>query len=103
MPYRESKLTRILADSLAQKALLIACINPDQASYKESIATLQFVQQAKSGNQQKQTKDHWAKPTITNQEEMAMENSQIKDLTKQSNENQEKIEKMQKEIEDLKS
>ena len=34
---------------------------------------------------------------------MAMENSQIKDLTKQSNENQEKIEKMQKEIEDLKS
>ena len=33
---------------------------------------------------------------------MAMENSQIKDLTKQSNENQEKIEKMQKEIEDLK-
>lgn len=44
VPYRDSKLTRLLQDCLAGNALmaLIICLNPDAAQLTESISTLRF-------------------------------------------------------------
>ena len=43
IPYRESKLTRILSDSLTQKTLVIATVSPQLEHIQETAATLQFV------------------------------------------------------------
>jgi kinesin family member 18/19 len=42
VPYRNSKLTRILKDSLdeASNVALVICISPSLASYKETLSTL---------------------------------------------------------------
>jgi hypothetical protein len=42
VPYRNSKLTRILKDSLDESSnvALIICISPSLASYKETLSTL---------------------------------------------------------------
>lgn len=49
IPYRNSKLTRILSDSLGgnSKTLLIACIGPMKSNMDESISTLRFASTAK--------------------------------------------------------
>ena len=49
MPYRNSKLTRVLKDSLdeASNVALIICISPSVESYKETLSTLQFADRAK--------------------------------------------------------
>ncbi|KAI1309417.1 Kinesin-like protein KIF3A [Halotydeus destructor] len=49
IPYRNSKLTRILSDSLGgnSKTLLIACIGPAKNNLDESISTLRFASTAK--------------------------------------------------------
>ncbi|XP_074601505.1 kinesin-like protein KIF3A [Brevipalpus obovatus] len=49
IPYRNSKLTRILSDSLGgnSKTLLIACIGPDKSNMEETISTLRFASTAK--------------------------------------------------------
>ena len=40
MPYRESKLTKILSDSMTQKTLLIANVSPLMVHCEETFATL---------------------------------------------------------------
>ncbi|XP_053200474.1 kinesin-like protein KIF3A [Panonychus citri] len=49
IPYRNSKLTRLLSDSLGgnSKTLLIACIGPDKSNIEETISTLRFASTAK--------------------------------------------------------
>ncbi|XP_013145447.1 PREDICTED: kinesin-like protein KIF12 [Papilio polytes] len=49
IPYRDSKLTKLLADSLAGNGvtLMIACIAPTQANLSESINTLRYAARAK--------------------------------------------------------
>ena len=44
VPYRDSKLTRLLKDSLGgnTKTLMIACINPSYIAYEETINTLKY-------------------------------------------------------------
>lgn len=44
VPYRSSKLTRILQDALGgnNKTLFIACVAPDQYNSDETIRTLQY-------------------------------------------------------------
>lgn len=44
VPYRSSKLTRILQDALGgnSKTLFIACVAPDQHNSDETIRTLQY-------------------------------------------------------------
>ena len=42
--YRDSKLTRLLKDSLGgnTKTLMIACVNPSYIAYEETINTLKY-------------------------------------------------------------
>lgn len=49
IPYRDSKLTYLLQDSLGgnSKTILIATINPSKTSYSETISTLKFAKRAK--------------------------------------------------------
>lgn len=49
VPYRDSKLTRLLQDSLGGTAYtcMIACVSPASINYEETLATLRFAQRAK--------------------------------------------------------
>ena len=49
IPYRESKLTRLLEDSLGvnTRTLLIAAVSPSAASVEETVNTLKFADRAK--------------------------------------------------------
>ncbi len=50
MPYRDSKLTRLLKESLGgnAKTLFIACVTPAFKFVEETINTLKYAQRAKS-------------------------------------------------------
>ena len=50
VPYRDSKLTRILQDSLGGncRTAMIACVSPVLAAAEDTISTLQFASRAKS-------------------------------------------------------
>ena len=49
IPYRNSKLTKVLKDCLDEqsKVALVICISPSVDSYKETLSTLQFADRAK--------------------------------------------------------
>uniref|UniRef100_A0A1B0C8F4 Tetratricopeptide repeat protein 30 homolog n=2 Tax=Lutzomyia longipalpis TaxID=7200 RepID=A0A1B0C8F4_LUTLO len=49
IPYRDSKLTKLLADSLAGNgvALMIACISPARSNLSETLSTLRYAARAK--------------------------------------------------------
>ena len=44
IPYRDSKLTRILQDSLGgnSNTIMIACVSPASSNYEESLNTLKY-------------------------------------------------------------
>ncbi|KAL1007316.1 hypothetical protein UPYG_G00084900 [Umbra pygmaea] len=50
IPYRDSKITRILKDSLGgnAKTLMIACISPSSADFDESLNTLNYAKRARN-------------------------------------------------------
>jgi len=50
IPYRDSKLTRLLQDSLGgnTKTLMIACLSPADSNYEETLSTLRYANRAKS-------------------------------------------------------
>jgi len=50
IPYRDSKLTRILKDSLngSSITLILACISPSDSNYEETLNTLNYASFAKS-------------------------------------------------------
>ena len=50
IPYRDSKLTRLLQDSLGgnTKTLMVAAISPADYNYDESLSTLRYADRAKS-------------------------------------------------------
>ncbi|KAJ8950766.1 hypothetical protein NQ318_011259 [Aromia moschata] len=50
IPYRDSKLTRLLQDSLGgnTKTLMIACISPSSRDYIETLSTLRYANRAKN-------------------------------------------------------
>ena len=50
IPYRDSKLTRLLQDSLGgnQKTVMIAALSPANYNYDETISTLRYASRAKS-------------------------------------------------------
>jgi kinesin family protein 3/17 len=49
IPYRDSKLTRILQDSLGgnTKTVMIAAVSPAAYNYEESLSTLRYASRAK--------------------------------------------------------
>eukprot|EP01022_Parablepharisma_sp_SALTPOND_P024419 TRINITY_DN53_c0_g1_i2.p2 TRINITY_DN53_c0_g1~~TRINITY_DN53_c0_g1_i2.p2 ORF type:complete len:1067 (-),score=116.09 TRINITY_DN53_c0_g1_i2:2428-5628(-) len=49
VPYRDSKLTRLLKDSLGgnTKTVMIACVSPAGACYEETVNTLKYAERAK--------------------------------------------------------
>ncbi|XP_039152025.1 osmotic avoidance abnormal protein 3 isoform X2 [Drosophila simulans] len=50
VPFRDSKLTRLLQDSLGgnTKTLMISCISPTDINYDETISTLRYASRAKN-------------------------------------------------------
>lgn len=50
IPYRDSKLTRVLQDSLGgnTKTLMVACLSPSDDNYDEILSTLRYAQRAKN-------------------------------------------------------
>lgn len=50
IPYRDSKLTRLLQDSLGgnTKTLMIACLSPANYNYDETLSTLRYANRAKN-------------------------------------------------------
>jgi kinesin family protein 3/17 len=50
VPYRDSKLTRILQDSLGgnTKTLMVAAISPADYNYDETLSTLRYANRAKN-------------------------------------------------------
>lgn len=50
VPYRDSKLTRLLQDSLGgnSKTLMVACISPGENNYEETLSTLRYAKRAKN-------------------------------------------------------
>ncbi|XP_017062611.1 osmotic avoidance abnormal protein 3 isoform X2 [Drosophila eugracilis] len=50
VPFRDSKLTRLLQDSLGgnTKTLMISCISPSESDYDETLSTLRYASRAKN-------------------------------------------------------
>merc|ERR1719282_942065 len=50
IPYRDSKLTRLLEDSLGgnTKTVMVACLSPADNNYEETISTLRYANRAKN-------------------------------------------------------
>jgi hypothetical protein len=50
VPYRDSKLTRILQDSLGgnSRTSMIACCSPAESSYEETLNTLKYASRARN-------------------------------------------------------
>lgn len=50
IPYRDSKLTRLLQDSLGgnTKTLMVACLSPADDNYDETLSTLRYANRAKN-------------------------------------------------------
>ena len=49
VPYRESKLTRLLQDSLGgnSRTLMVACVSPADVDFEETLNTLKYAQRAR--------------------------------------------------------
>jgi kinesin family protein 18/19 len=50
VPYRDSKLTRLLKDSLGgnTKTIMIACVSPSYTAYEETVNTLKYASRARN-------------------------------------------------------
>ena len=50
VPYRESKLTRILQDSLGgnSRTLMVACVSPEGSDFHETLSTIVYASQARN-------------------------------------------------------
>ena len=50
IPYRDSKLTRLLQDSLGgnSQTLMLACVSPADSSSTETLSTLQYANRARN-------------------------------------------------------
>ncbi|XP_053680225.1 kinesin-like protein KIF17 [Anopheles nili] len=81
IPYRDSKLTRLLQDSLGgnTKTLMIACISPADYNYDETLSTLRYASRAKNiANKPRVNED----PKDTMLREYQQEIIRLKDLLK---------------------
>ncbi len=82
IPYRDSKLTRLLQDSLGgnSKTLMIACVSPVAINFEETLNTLKYANRAKN-----------------------IKNRPVVNLVQESDETSEELARMKSELEALKS
>ncbi|XP_050100574.1 osmotic avoidance abnormal protein 3 [Anopheles aquasalis] len=83
IPYRDSKLTRLLQDSLGgnTKTLMIACISPADYNYDETLSTLRYASRAKNiANKPRVNED----PKDTMLREYQQEIMRLKELLKET-------------------
>lgn len=54
IPYRDSKLTRLLQSSLGgnTKTLMVACISPADNNYEETLSTLRYANRWEEGERE---------------------------------------------------
>lgn len=78
VPYRESKLTRLLQDSLggATKTCIIATLSPAKINMDETVSTLDYANRAKSIKNKPQVSQIMTKKTLIN--EYIQENERLK-------------------------
>ena len=81
MPYRDSKLTRLLQDSLGgnTRTVMIANIGPGASSVEETLNTLRYANRAKSIQNQPHINDD-PKVTAASQRSYSVKLSQIVEL-----------------------
>jgi kinesin family protein 18/19 len=72
VPYRDSKLTRLLKDSLGgnTKTIMISCISPSYMAFEETINTLKYATRARNIK----------KKTVRNVKEIEMHVSRYKEI-----------------------
>lgn len=72
VPYRDSKLTRLLKDSLGgnTKTIMISCISPSYLAYEETVNTLKYASRARNIK----------KKTVRNVKEVEMHVSRYKEI-----------------------
>lgn len=82
VPYRDSKLTRLLQNALGGNSctLMIACISPDEISLSESINTLKYAARAKNIRNKAQLNEDHAGSSF----ELAQLRKQIMNLKKEN-------------------
>jgi predicted nucleic acid-binding Zn-ribbon protein len=70
VPYRDSKLTRLLQDSLGgnSQTLVLACVSPSTTNYGESLNTLQYANRAKNIKNKVVINEEWS--TVVNEQEL---------------------------------
>lgn len=89
IPYRDSKLTRLLQDSLGgnTKTLMIACLSPADNNYDETLSTLRYANRAKNiKNKPKVNEDPKDALLREYQEEIKRLKSMISETTTETNE-----------------
>lgn len=106
IPYRDSKLTRLLQDSLGgnTKTLMIAAISPADDNYDETLGTLKYANRAKQiKNKPKVNEDPKDAMIREYQEELERLKSMLKDgggggesLQRMKTEDREKLDEMQR-------
>jgi hypothetical protein len=86
VPYRDSKLTRLLQDSLGgnAKTLMIACVSPATVNFEETLNTLKYANRAKNiknrpivNQQTQEDKQHADDEIARMKEEIALLQSQL--------------------------
>ena len=89
VPYRDSKLTRLLKDSLGGNisTIMIACISPAAHSYDETLNTLKYASRARKIQKKviKNVKDNYANQYREVIENLKSELDQLKDIIKNQN------------------
>lgn len=84
VPYRDSKLTRLLQDSLGgnTKTVMIAAVSPADYNYEETLSTLRYASRAKAiKNKPKVNED----PKDALLKEYELEIKKLRDMLQQMN------------------
>ncbi|EMR11502.1 hypothetical protein PNEG_00515 [Pneumocystis murina B123] len=123
IPYRESKLTRLLQDSLGgkTKTCIIATISPEKINLEETISTLEYANRAKSIKNKPQVNQMMTKKTLIKEYIQDIERlkndlnacrqksgiylaeSSYKELTEENQSNKALVEEQQRKIDALES
>ncbi|KAE9338531.1 Kinesin-like protein [Phytophthora fragariae] len=87
VPYRDSKLTRLLQDSLGGNArtLMIACVSPASVNFEETLNTLKYANRAKNIKNKPIVNDRVVREEerLRNDEEMSLMKEEIANLQTQ--------------------